>query len=65
MLAVQEKADVLVDDEKSSDICGSYEPVESIEQLYRMLQESEEAVAQGRVFTKEEVLKSMDIALNS
>ena len=65
MVAVQERADVFVDDEKSSDICGSYEPVESLGQLYRMLQESEEAVAQGRVFSKEEVLKSMEMALNS
>ena len=65
MVAVKEKADVRVDYEKSSDLCGSYEPVESIEQLYRMLQESEESVAQGRVFTKEEVLKSMEMALNS
>jgi len=65
MLAVKERADVFVDDENSSDICGSYEPVDSLEQLYRMLQESEESVAQGRVFTKEEVLKSMEMALNS
>ena len=65
MLAVQERAEALVDDENSTDICGSYEPVESIEQLYRMLRESEEAVAQGRVFSKEEVLKSMELALNA
>ena len=59
MLAVQEKADVLVDDEIYP------EPVTSIEQVYRMLQEGEDDIAQGRVFSKEEALKSMDIALNS
>ena len=65
MLVVQEINNVLVKDEKTSDLCGSYEPVESFEQLCRMLQESEESVAKGKVFTKEEVLKSMEMALNS
>ena len=59
MVAVQEKADVFVDD----DIYP--EPVTSIEQLYRMLQEGEDDIAQGRTLTKEEVLRNMKIALNS
>jgi len=59
MVAVQERADVLVDD----DIYP--ESVDSVEQLYRMLQEGEDDIAQGRTLTKEEVLRNMKIALNS
>ena len=59
MLAVQERADVLVDD----DIYP--EPVTSIEQVYRLLQEGEDSLANGRTLTKEQVLRNMDIALNS
>ena len=65
MVAVKERADVLVDDEDSSEIYGSYEPVESIEQVYRMLQESEESVAQGRIFPKEEALRRIEIATHN
>ena len=65
MVAVKEIDDVLVDEGEASDLYGSYEPVDSIEQVYRMLQESEESVAAGRIYTKEELLKSMEIALNS
>ena len=58
MLAVKEIDDVLVD-------YNAYpEPVVSIEQVYRMLQESEESVAQGRIFTKEEALKKIEMASN-
>ena len=59
MVAVQERADVLVDD----DIYP--ESVDSVEQLYSMLQEGEDDIAQGRTLTKEEVLRNMKIALNS
>ena len=58
MLAVQERADVLVDD----DIYP--EPVTSIEQLYRLLQEGEDDIAQGRVFSKEEALRRIEIESN-
>ena len=64
MVAVQERAEVLVDDKNSSDIYGSYEPVESLEQLYRMLQEGEDDIAQGRVFSKEEALRRIEIESN-
>ena len=64
MVAVQERADVLVDDENSSEIYGSYEPVESLEQLYRMLQEGEDDIAHGRVFSKEEALRRIEIESN-
>ena len=57
MLA-QERADVLVDD----DIYP--ETVTSIEQVYRMLQEGEDSIAQGRVFTKEEALKRIELESN-
>ena len=65
MLAVEERADVPVDYEKTSNLYGSYEPVDSIEQVYRMLQESEEAVAQGRIFPKEEALKRIKLATHN
>ena len=58
MLAVKERADVFVAD----DIYP--EPVTSIEQVYRMLQEGEDSLAQGRVFTKEEALKRIELESN-
>ena len=58
MVAVKEIDDVLVD----NDIY--HEPVVSIEQVYRMLQEGEDSIAQGRVFTKEEALKRIEIESN-
>ena len=64
MVALQERAGVLVDDENSSEIYGSYEPVESLGQLYRMLQEGEDDIAQGRVFSKEEALRRIEIESN-
>ena len=58
MVAMRERADVFIDD----DIYP--EPVTSIEQVYRMLQEGEDSIAQGRVFTKEEALKRIEIESN-
>jgi len=59
MVAVKEIDGVLVDD----DIYP--ESVTSIEQVYRMLQEGEDSIANGKTLTKEEVLRNMKIALNS
>ena len=58
MLAVQERANVLIDDEIYP------EPVTSIEQVYRLLQEGEDSIAQGRVFSKEEALRRIEIESN-
>ena len=65
MIAVKKADDIQVDYRETSDLYGSYEPVDSIEQVYRMLQESEESVAQGRIFPKEEALKKIKTALNT
>ena len=65
MFFVNDSANARAEYGKASNLCGSYAPVTSIEQVYRMLQESEDSVAQGRIFTKEEVLKNMETALNS
>jgi len=58
MPAVQERAGVLIDDEIYP------EPVTSIEQVYRLLQEGEDSIAQGRVFSKEEALRRIEIESN-
>ena len=59
MVALKESEDVFIDD----DIYP--ESVVSIEQVYRLLQEGEDSLVNGRTLTKEEVLKNMDMALNS
>ena len=55
---MKEIDDVLVDDDIH------HEPVVSIKQLYRMLQEVEDSIAQGRIFTKEEAIKRIETESN-
>ena len=66
MLAVKEKNEILVDYGKTSNLYdSSHCSLFARETLYRMLQEGEDSITSGKTLTKEEVLKNMEIALNT